>query len=359
MLKVLPLLMAAGLFLTGPALADVRLTFVGFAPPKAGSEMIPNLWMDEIEARTDKEVRFRRFPANQLCKGPEIIECVRDGRADVGAMPQSYTPSLFPISMIDGLPYVSSDQQAISKGLGEMYANIPAFREEHEKLGLHLQLYWSADPMLLATTFEPKSLDDFAGKRIRGVGVGPAAFVAALGAQPVALASGEQYEALRSGVLDGYTNSFEGSVAAKLQEVTTHWVDPRVGIYATVGLWISDKAWRKLSPEQQQVVNDVTRELIDGKAQTIYERSVSGFCTEVEASRSMVSFTQWPDALVEEMKTRVGSSAYDHWAAGVIRAGTGQPAELYATYLAYVQSFERHHPSVAQDCMANFRKKRS
>lgn len=349
-------LMAAGLVAlqSSMALAEVKLTFVGFAPPNTGSEAIPNWWMDQVEERSKGEIKFRRFPVNQLCKGPEIVECVRDGRADLGAVPQSYTPALFPISMIDGLPYVSSDQSAINRGLAELYQSSPEFRNEHEKLGLHLQLYWAADPLLIGTNFPVNSPADLKGKRLRAVGYGPAALATALEAQPVALATAEQYEAMRTGVLDGFTSSFEGAIGQKLQEVSTQWIDPGVGVYATVGLWLSDAAWKKLSPEQQTIVNEVTAELIAGKAQEIHHAYLEGFCDKLKNNGSVKSLVAWSEDQIAPVREKAIADAYAHWAEGVARAGVADPKAYYDNYVGIVKAAEGNNLTIAQECIPHF-----
>ncbi|MFV0408912.1 MAG: TRAP transporter substrate-binding protein DctP [Paracoccus sp. (in: a-proteobacteria)] len=351
------LLASMALLLAGmsSAKAETRLTFVGFAPAGAGSEVIPNWWMDQIEERTNGEVEFRRFPNQQLCKTGEIVECVRDGRADVGSTPQAYTPAYFPISLLDSLP-ISSDQAAINRAFWQLYKDTPEFRAEHEQLGLHLQLYWAADPLLVGTTFEVDSPDDFTGKRIRGVGIGPGAFVEVLGAQPVALTSTEQYEALRSGVVDGVTSSFEGGIAMRLNEVADYWYDPGFGTYAGVGLWLSDAAWQRLTPEQQRIVSEVSGELANGKANELHFQTLAGFCDRFRSAGNVKIFDAWPKDQMDAVKAQASEKAYDQWASNVERAGIANPRAIYDHFVELVKGSENPTPvSRAHECMSYYR----
>lgn len=351
-------LVAAAALCSGALLAHaqaVELKFVGFAPPKSGSELITNWWMDEIEARTKGAIKFKRFPAGQLCKGPDIVACVRDGRADAGSTPPAYTPALFPINALDGLPYISSDQVAIAKGFATLYAKSKEFRAEHEKLGLRLQIIFPADPLLIGTKFEVKDLSVFDGKRIRAVGIGPAAFAKALGAQPVAVATHEMYEGLQTGVLSGFTNTFEGATTQKLFEVTDHWYDPGFGVYAAVAMWMSDRTWRRLPAAQQKVVEQVTRELTDGKFMELYNQALKGTCESLKASGKIKAFRKWDASMAAQVKAKIGDGPYQTWAENVQKAGSANAKGIYDTYVAAVKGAEKSTSTPADACIAAFK----
>ena len=53
-------------------------------------------FFDELEARSDGRIIVERTAPESVCKAPEIAECVRDGRADIGVTIPDYTPQLFP-----------------------------------------------------------------------------------------------------------------------------------------------------------------------------------------------------------------------------------------------------------------------
>src|SRR5690606_11624479 len=40
-------------------------------------------WMDLVTERTDGRVQFEAFWQEALCKTPELLDCTRDGRADI------------------------------------------------------------------------------------------------------------------------------------------------------------------------------------------------------------------------------------------------------------------------------------
>lgn len=333
----------------------LELKFVGFAPPKSGSELITNWWMDQIESRTGGGVKFKRFPGGTLCKGQDIVACIRDGRADAGSTVPAYTPALFPITALDGLPYISSDQVAISKGFATLYARSPEFRAEHEKLGLRPQIIFPADPLLIGTKFEVKDLSVFNGKRIRAVGIGPAAFASALGAQPVAVPTNDMYEGLQTGVLSGFTNTFEGATTQKLFEVTDHWYDPGFGVYVTVGMWMSERTWRRLPAAHQKVVEQVSRELTDGKFMELYNLALKDTCSSLKATGKIKAFRKWDASLAGQVKDKIGDGPYTTWSDNVKKAGVPDPKAIFDTYVSAVKAAEKNTQSPADACMAAFR----
>ena len=77
----------------------------------------------------------------------------------------------------------------------------------------------------------------------------------AMGAAPAALAFPETYAGVQQGVVDGLEGSILTMYSSKIFEVantmslTHHFL-------GSVGIYISPKLWEKLTPEQQQIVNE-------------------------------------------------------------------------------------------------------
>lgn len=348
-------LMLLGVTCLAHASEPVTLKFVGFQVGQTATARFSSWWMDEIEHRSNKSITFKRYDANMLCKGPEIVECLRNGRADVGATSPSYNPTYFPISTLGNLPFVSTDTAAIAKGFEKLYEVSADFRAEHDRLGLKPLIYLPADPMVLGTNFAVDSVEDFTSKRIRAAGVGPTAFINALSATPVAITPPEFYESLQTGVIDGLTNSFEGQSSQRMAEVNTHWYDPGYGVYAVVPLWISEKTWAKLSDDQRAVITEVTNEALAGKAKDVANARLEELCTEVLASRGKLqSLEIFSDALKADIKTRIGTSAYDRWVTDAKAAGVTDPEKIYQVYSEAVQAAASDEPTAFQSCVKRF-----
>ncbi len=100
---------------------------------------------------------------------------------------------------------------------------------------------------------------DFAGKKMRSMGPAENALLAALGANPQAMAFGDVPPALQTGVIDGLLTSLGGFNSTKEQApyFTVAGINGIVGDYYWFG--VSNRWWRRLSKEQQDVLADIIK----------------------------------------------------------------------------------------------------
>ncbi|MEC8319032.1 MAG: hypothetical protein VX025_10045 [Pseudomonadota bacterium] len=100
---------------------------------------------------------------------------------------------------------------------------------------------------------------DFAGKKMRSMGPAENALLAALGANPQAIAFGDVPPALQTGVIDGLLTSLGGFNSTKEQApyFTVGSLYGIVGDYYWFG--VSNRWWRRLSKEQQDVLADIIK----------------------------------------------------------------------------------------------------
>ena len=100
---------------------------------------------------------------------------------------------------------------------------------------------------------------DFAGKKMRSMGPAENALLAALGANPQAMAFGDVPPALQTGVIDGLLTSLGGFNSTKEQApyFTVGGLNGIVGDYYWFG--VSNRWWRRLSKEQQDVLAEIIK----------------------------------------------------------------------------------------------------
>ena len=100
---------------------------------------------------------------------------------------------------------------------------------------------------------------DFAGKKMRSMGPAENALLAALGANPQAMAFGDVPPALQTGVIDGLLTSLGGfnSTKERAPYFTVAGLNGIVGDYYWFG--VSNRWWRRLSKEQQDVLADIIK----------------------------------------------------------------------------------------------------
>lgn len=111
------------------------------------------------------------------------------------------------------------------------------------------------------TTFPVEKFEDLAGRQIR-CGDSQAPIVKAYGATPTVMAFSEVYEALRTGVVEGFYGLAAAGYNAKLYEVTQYAVkDPfYIGTYIMV---MNQDVWNSLSEAQQKAITETTAKAFD------------------------------------------------------------------------------------------------
>jgi len=112
---------------------------------------------------------------------------------------------------------------------------------------------------LLNSKREVKSKEDFKGLKIRTM---PDSVlvdsITALGCMGVAMGPGELYSAVQQGVLDGISTSPQFLSSLKIYEVAKYYTDLKLHA-SPAFFFISMRAWKQLTPEQQKIVAEAGR----------------------------------------------------------------------------------------------------
>jgi len=117
----------------------------------------------------------------------------------------------------------------------------------------HLSMYMGAGA-IKSRMIKP---EDFAGQKIRSMSTIENALLKALGANPTTMAFGDVPSALQTGVIDGLFTSLGGFNQVKSQApyFSVAGINGIVGDYYWFGA--SGKWWKKLSKEQQEILEDI------------------------------------------------------------------------------------------------------
>jgi tripartite ATP-independent transporter DctP family solute receptor len=145
------------------------------------------------------------------------------------------------------------------------------FLEEPQKNGAGVRgLFYGEEGFRhFFTSYEISGIDSFKGKKIR-VSNDPVmnGLVEGLGASPTVVSFGELYSALQTGVVDGAEQPIANYKSNAFDEVAPYMILDGHTLGA-IQVVITDDAWNKLSPDQQQILTEA------GKAAAEYNRSIS------------------------------------------------------------------------------------
>ena len=205
----------------------------------------------------DPSMKFRIYPGASLISNPlKQLDAVQDGTVDMSIIPLIYAAGKIPEFSITILPGAVSSAADAMKLRNSEYAK--KLQEVAESNGIHIVTWWWTEGGF-ANRVRPIGVPDgVRGLKFRGADRTVDAALKDAGASVFSMPSTELYNALQSGVLDGLLTSYDSLMSMRLYEQSK---------FATIGgdysvfvllqpLIMSKKAWDKLTPAQQKIIDD-------------------------------------------------------------------------------------------------------
>jgi TRAP-type C4-dicarboxylate transport system substrate-binding protein len=256
----------AGAFLGGiciQASAQTVLNFNSQVLESTVSGKVEKWFAEEVTKRTNGDVKIKVFFGEGLGRATESLSLMSDGAVDLASMSAGFYPAELPLtsapnSIPMALSTVSQSMQLMTRLLNE----VPAIREEHKQNGIRALFFHNLNPYYLVSTSPLTKLSDLNGKKMRTWGSEMPKLASAAGAIPVTLGLAELYESLSRGGIDVAPFSYDYVRDYRLYEVAPHISTVPAFVGPTGGVWISEAAWSRLSPGQQEIVNQVAEEAL-------------------------------------------------------------------------------------------------
>ena len=207
---------------------------------------------DMVTKKTNGQIKFRYYPSSSLFKAKEEWDALRNGSLDLAVLPLDYASGKVPQLDITLMPCtVTSLQEGMSwrnKPIGKKVAEFMA------KEGVR-NLVWAWFSGGTGSSVRQIVLpEDVKGTKLRAAGKQFEYMMQQAGASITSMPSSEVYHALSTGVLNTILTSSASFVSYKLYEVLKYINIPRdYAIWQMAeNLIMSEKAWQRLTPEQQQ-----------------------------------------------------------------------------------------------------------
>lgn len=308
-------LLAAGAGCGSPGAGDenksVELNFASYIGQSAPQSQAAEWWADQVEKRSDGRIKVKSTYQEALLKAADILGGVSDGRADLGYISNAYYPAELPLSSVIEVPFTTANAEAQARALQELYATSSEFQAEWSKQGARPLYFPAIGSNIIATRKPMKSVSDLSGKSIRGLGLINSA-LKEVGANPVAIAAPEIYEALQRGVIDGFSGfAFEVIPALKLQEVAPYVLDSGLGEYTAAIVIMNEKKYESLPQDLQTIVDQVSKEVVQ-KSIELLEQSEDTTCKAIKDTGGAVTRLSQSD--VAKWKATMGNTLVDGWA---------------------------------------------
>lgn len=257
--KLASLVFAAALLagLAGSALAKpVDFTFAHFIPPnEPGTEV--GLWIEkDLNEQFGDKVKAKYFHSGQMGNEIEIVKKVRMGTLQAAFCTGNYAPELDHKFGIGTLAYCMDSYAKWEAFLKNQALRQELFTTLQSKGILVLDMAYFGS-YGFATTKPVQSLDEVKSLKMRTTQARyPLAFWNAIGVNPVPMAWGDVFPALKQGVVDG-TDQTENVVRLRLTDVCKYFTRTKhmIGLFY---LMVNEKWWKA----QDQATRDALQKVI-------------------------------------------------------------------------------------------------
>jgi TRAP-type C4-dicarboxylate transport system substrate-binding protein len=290
-----------------------KLAFSSFTPAHDRLSLMLDEWGRELDRRSGGKIKVAYYPGGILTPASQTFDSVITGIADIGFGPMGVTPGRFPLTEVMEQPLGIESAFMMTKLANDFYR---AFKpREFDQVKVLFLL--NASPGLLHTKRPVRRLEDLRGMKIRCLGGNAVKVLKALGAVPIVIPTGDTYDALRKGIVDGVVAAWDSLETLKWGEILSYTT---VSYYAAVGapgFAVMNKAkWDSLPAGLQDVINKMSDEyaeklsrLWDEKDQNTIKKwkaknHVSIYLSSEEEKRWQRSVLSLYEALVKEKSDR-------------------------------------------------------
>ena len=203
-----------------------------------------------------------QYPGAQLGQEPQILQLVKSGDIDFAVVSSANTSTISPQAGVMSLHFLFRNEDHIVKAL----ADEKVFAAIHDMIddtapGIHAIGLATQGFRYMYGKKEVHKVDDIKGYKVRVQATATEdTMFPAYGAQTVHMPFGSVYTSLQTGVVDFAENGMNVYLINRHYEVapiismTEHEANNAI-------LWISDKLWQSLSPEQKQWVQTAARDV--------------------------------------------------------------------------------------------------
>ncbi|MCB2191196.1 MAG: TRAP transporter substrate-binding protein DctP [Deltaproteobacteria bacterium] len=216
------------------------------------------VFMKKATELSKGRIQFKHFPAGQLGKGKDMLQLAQRGVAEIVNIAPAYITDKFPLTGVIELPGIYEGSCNGARAFAQLVA--PGgilYEQEYKPNGVRVLFVGPLGAYrVLTADREVKRAKDFKGLKLRTAG-GPMDITAkTIGAVSVRMSGPEVLPSLTRGTLDGVFWPLQSVKPWGLQS-GLKYMTPNLGVGSFVILYaISDKAWKKLSPEDQKILTE-------------------------------------------------------------------------------------------------------
>ena len=246
----------------GAAAQNRTFSFAYDQPPTTAYGIAANIFDAKLKELSGGKMSINQFPSAQLGQEPQMLQKMRAGDIDFVITSTANASTLAPQAGVFSLHFIFRDQDHLAKALADP-AISAAFRDmvKDSVQGAQVLGLLTMGLRSMYSKKEIKSVADIKGQKVRVQATKTEdTHFPAYGSQIVHMPFGDVYTSLQTGVVNIAENGVNVYLANKHYEVapvlsmTEHEANNNC-------IWVSDKTWNSLTPEQQNWVQDAADEV--------------------------------------------------------------------------------------------------
>src|SRR5258705_7571868 len=239
-----------------------QFSFAYDQPPTTAYGIAANIFDAKLKELSGGTMSINQFPGAQLGQEPQMLQKMRAGDIDFVITSTANASTLAPQAGVLSLHFIFRDQNHLAKALADP-AISRAFRDmvKDSVQGAQVIGLLTMGLRNMYSKKEIKTVADVRGQKVRVQATKTEdTHFPAYGAQIVHMPFGDVYTSLQTGVVNVAENGVNVYLANKHYEVapvlslTEHEANNNC-------IWVSDKTWGSLTPEQQKWVQGAADEV--------------------------------------------------------------------------------------------------
>jgi len=239
-----------------------RYRFAYDQPKTTGYGVVGDVFADKLKELSKGTMLIDQYPGAQLGQEPQVLQMIKSGDVDFCISSSANAATVSPQSGVMSLHFLFRSEDHLRKAIADP-AVAKAVRDMIEETvqGAHVIGLATLGLRSMYGRTEVHKIDDVKGKKVRVQATATEdTMFPAYGAQTVHMPFGSVYTSLQTGVVDFGENGINVYLVNKHYEVapvlsiTEHEANNSL-------VWISDKLWASLTPEQKQWVQAAADEV--------------------------------------------------------------------------------------------------
>ncbi len=243
----------------------IELTAVsGYSPVVTWIREFRDYYIPEVNRRLavsgKYKINWNQAYSGQIANVGGELQAIQRGLADIGvAVLPVATDKLGLYAISYYTPFTSNDVVFISRTIDKVAEQFPIMKKQFTQFNqIHLVTMGVVDTYQVLSRKPIKTPDDFRGMKVGGAGPN-LLWLQAMGATGVVATLNDAYNALQTGVVDGYVIHTAGAKNVKLNEVAPYHVATELGGAAAFTISVNNNSWKRLPDEVKTALADAAK----------------------------------------------------------------------------------------------------